>query len=163
MSWCEGITDEFLDFIPKHLKKLQVLDLSNCSITAKGCRELARSSSLRSVDVSACQGIDGRAIWALATGELRAKEHDGDLKGDDDEEMGLASIRETSVFSPLESIAARFAVDIDAEVFDMLSSRAPKLTRLDLRNYMGDMLVSPQLRQSIRKLKRNGVHVAIKS
>ena len=160
---CSGVTDDFLDSVAIFLSKLTFLDVSMTSITSLGCCHLARSPSLRRVDISACPGLSGQSIKALVTGTVCDDSFD---ETDDNEDLmkQLNLAREEGSASQLTSIAARFAENIDTKTLDILVTRAPNLLSLDMRHYRGNDLktglFSP-LKMALRNLRHNGVDVAI--
>jgi hypothetical protein len=166
---CKKIDDEVLDLmISPHMKKLEELDLSMCSISAKGCCYLTRLRNLRVVDISSSFGVSGQAIRSMITGycpenydglgdELSDAEHDCS----ENEEILIGVNR---LHSNLTVIAAQFANrGIDADLIETLAQRAPNLKSLDVRNYLGNVSKSSlsPLKLSIRKLEMQGKAVLL--
>lgn len=165
LSWRKGITDTFLDSVPLFLRKLQALDLSMCCITSRGCCTLSRSPSLREVNISACTGTNGEAIQALITGKLvhtDIDEFDCNQNGME-KEIQLGLVKERNSKSQLTSITACFASEVDANLFETMTTHAPHLKRLDLRKYHGNDLMknlNSNAKSHLRQLKSNGVGIA---
>lgn len=159
LSICKGITDAFLEYIPTRLTKLEVLDVSMCPISAKGCRSLFRAQSLRAVNVSACPELNKHAIRALVTGIIECDGKDVPDSGDELDEIEF--LRRRGNVSQLISVSAQYMKELDSKLLDVMTVCAPHLRRLDLRHYQD--IVNTDLSQfkiSLRKLQQNGVRVA---
>jgi hypothetical protein len=173
LSMCRKINDDIMDILASNLKNLQLLDVSMCSITPRGCCHLARLSTLRMVDISSVSCIDGQAIHSLVTGYCPPKYN---IFGDDfsDDEYGTAkadlsadyqaSHGKVATVSNLVAIAAQFATSgVDERLFETLIIHAPRLKYLDLRNYLGEDINTRSLspvKLSVRKLIKNGTSIA---
>ena len=162
---CSGITDVFLESVPRFLTKLVILDVSMTAITFRGCCHLAKLPALRAVDISACPGLNWQTIEAIVEGKVG----DADINDVDDDQHfmhRLDLLRKSDSVSLLTSISARFANEIDGVFLESLASRAPYLQYLDIRHHRGPDLntgfLSP-FKTSLRKLRRKGVEVAFSS
>ncbi len=159
LSMCRRITDRFIEYIPKLCPKLEILDVSMCSsITANGCRSLFYAQALREVDISACPGLNGRAIQGLIMGEIiDDKDESNDVNCLDAPEVQ----RRDGVTSRLVSISAQHMTDMDSSVLDLIAVHAPQLRRLDLRhNQVSSNTDLSLLKLGLRRLRQNGVQVA---
>lgn len=156
LSMCQGITDASMECVATYLTKLQALDVSMCQITAKGCRSLSCSQTLRVVDVSSCPELNAHAIRALVTGQIECDQEDAPDSVDIQDE--IEPLRRKDNVSQLMSISAQYAKEIDANLLYVMEVYAPHLRRLDLRHYQdtGDA----DLSLSLQKLQQKGVQVA---
>lgn len=159
LSMCRGITDRFIESIPKLCPRLEILDVSMCSITTKGCRSLFYAQALREVDISACPGLNGHAIQGLITGET-IDDNDGsnDVNCLDAPEVQ----RKRDSVSRLVSISAQYMSDMDSSTLELIAVHAPQLRRLDLRqNQVSSNTDLSLLKLGLHRLRQNGVQVAI--
>lgn len=69
LRFCGGVTDEGLRTLSGSLHRMASLDLGSCSrITREGIRSLCGFSSLCSLSLGACKGVDDDAIRAISVG-----------------------------------------------------------------------------------------------
>ncbi|KAL3793812.1 hypothetical protein HJC23_006172 [Cyclotella cryptica] len=173
LSLCRKINDDIMDIIASKLNNLQLVDVSMCSITPRGCCHLARLSSLRIVNISSVSCVNGQAIQSLVTGycppnynkfgDEFTEDEDSTEKADVSSDYKAAFGKITNV-SNLTAITAQFATSgADERLFETLLRHAPHLKYLDLRNYLGDDVNTRSLspvKLSVRKLTRNGTSIA---
>jgi hypothetical protein len=151
------IDDQCIELLSFKLRKLELLDVSMCPITARGCSFLARLSSLKAVNISSISvdsipHTNDQAIYSLVTGVF----NDGHITEE----------TECKHTSKLTAICAQYATSgVDERLLQHLASHAPELKYLDLRNYLGydantERSLSP-MKLSVRKLTSNGTSVAL--
>ena len=172
---CHGVNDEVLAIIASKLKNLQELNVSMCNITSRGCCHLARLPNLRIVDITSALGVSGQAIRSMVTGSYPSSYKDPTCDLFDDDESNYYADDDVSVFisehsretkesiSNLRVIIAQFATSgFNERLFDTLTTNAPHIDYLDLRNYTGNDIgkgITSPLKLSIRKLEKNGANI----